>query len=151
MMKRALLIVLLLMGSTVAQTPAGPPIFKSLRTPFLEPFTTAPTGGVLAAGTKYYYRVSAIDAAGTVLLSPEAVLATGPKTSTNTITLNWTAIEGAKQYEVYGRKAGEEGLLATLPANTLTFTDTGRATPSGAVPNPNSVDHVTPRRGYKTT
>ena len=148
-MQRALLAVLLLL--TTAQTQNPPAVFKSLRTPFLAPFTTATTGGTLAAETKYYYRVTAIDGAGTVLLSPEAVQVTGSTTNTNTITLNWTAVEGAKQYQVYGRKQGAEQLIGTVPSDTFSYTDTGAVIPLGAVPTPNSNDHVSPRRGYRTT
>jgi hypothetical protein len=96
--------------------------------PALTYASTATTGGTLAAAT-YFYRVSAIMAAGAdgsvfeTLACAEGAgqITTG---STSTVTITWTAIPGATGYRVYGRATGAEKLIATL-GNVLTFTDTG--------------------------
>jgi hypothetical protein len=96
--------------------------------PALTYASAATTGGTLATAT-YFYRVSAIMAAGadgavfeTLACAEGAGQAvTGP---TGTATITWTAIPGATGYRVYGRATGAEKLIATL-GNVLTFTDTG--------------------------
>lgn len=54
-------------------------------------------------------------------------------TTTGSVVLNWPAVTGATGYKVYGRTVGAELLMASLGA-VLTYTDTGSATPSGALP-----------------
>lgn len=105
-----------------------------LTTPVNSAFTTETTGGTLAAGT-YYYRVSAINAAGETLASLETSQVTTGTTST--VTVNWGAVSGATGYKVFGRTAGAELLIATVGSVT-TYTDTGSATPAGALPTVNT-------------
>lgn len=51
------------------------------------------------------------------------------------ITLTWPAVFNAASYQIWGRAAGSIGLLATVSASTLTFTDDGSITPTGSPPN----------------
>ncbi|MEY2160409.1 MULTISPECIES: hypothetical protein [unclassified Rhodanobacter] len=111
-----------------------------LPTPTLAAFTTATAGGTLAAGT-YSYRVAAKNANGTTLASAAATIATTGTTST--VTVNWNAVvapTGASPvtgYDIYGRTAGGELLLASVGLVT-TYTDTGAAATSGALPTANT-------------
>jgi hypothetical protein len=55
--------------------------------------------------------------------------------TTSTVTVSWTAVAGATGYRVYGRTAGGPwGLLATVTAPTVSWTDTGSATAGAAPP-----------------
>ncbi|HWE39054.1 MAG TPA: hypothetical protein VG406_21075, partial [Isosphaeraceae bacterium] len=99
----------------------------------------ASTGGFLAQSTTYYYKITAINPFGETTPSPEtsyAVPASG--TSTNQVTLNWTAVAGATGYKVYrGTTAGGESLLATLGSVT-SYTDSTTTAPSGPPPAANT-------------
>lgn len=101
-----------------------------LATPSGVTATPSGTGGTLAIGT-YSYRVSAINQYGETLASA-AVTAT-TTTATSSVAVAWNAVvptEGASEvtgYRVYGRVGGAEGLLASVGAGTLTYTDTGAA------------------------
>lgn len=107
----------------------------ALATPVNAAFSTATTGGTLAAAT-YAYRVSALDGrGGETLASTETTQVTTG--STSTVTVNWGAVTGATGYRVYGRTSGGQQLLATVGAVT-TYTDTGAVTPSGALPTANT-------------
>jgi hypothetical protein len=97
-------------------------------------FSTALTGGTLAAGT-YWYRVTATNDLGETLASVETSQVTTGATST--VTVNWGAVVGATGYKVYGRSTGAELLMATVGA-ILTWTDTGAVTPAGALPVTNT-------------
>ena len=111
----------------------------ALATPINAAFTTAITGGTLAAGT-YFYRVSSINAYGETLASAETSQVTTGATST--VTVNWGAVSGATGYKVYGRTTGAELLIATVGAVT-TYTDTGAVTPAGALPAVNTTAYMT--------
>lgn len=111
----------------------------ALATPVNAAFSTATTGGTLAAGT-YYYRVSAINSMGETLASTETSIATTG--STSTVTVNWGAVSGATGYKVYGRSTGAELLMATV-GNVTTWTDDGSITPAGALPAANTTAYMT--------
>lgn len=121
-------------------TPANNDEAAMLPTPTLAAFTTATAGGTLTAGT-YSYRVAAKNANGTTLASAAATIATTGATST--VTVNWNAVAaptGASPvtgYDIYGRTAGGELLLASVGLVT-TYTDTGATAPSGALPTANT-------------
>lgn len=121
------------LGNADLQNPS-PTISASLATPVNSAFSTATTGGTLAAGT-YYYRVTAINAVGETLPSTETSQVTTGTTST--VTVNWGAVVGATGYKIYGRSTGAELFLAQVGAVT-TWTDTGSLTPSGAMPTANT-------------
>lgn len=95
---------------------------------------TATTGGTLAPAT-YDYRVVALNALGHSLPSAEHAQVVPSGTSTNTVTVNWTAIDGETAgYDIYGRTAGVEQKIGHVAHGTATFVDTGAATPAGALP-----------------
>jgi hypothetical protein len=96
--------------------------------------STATTGGSLTAAT-YGYKITALSSWGEGLPSAQKTQVVPSGTSTNTVTLTWTAVAGADRYRVYGRTSGGPwGLLATVSAPTLTYTDTGADTPGSAPP-----------------
>lgn len=123
-------------------------LFAGLETPVNAAFSTATTGGTLAASTAYYYRVSATNAEGESLASAETSITTGAS-STSTVTVNWAKVAGATGYKVYGRATGAEQLLATV-GDVATYTDTGSATPSGALPAKNTSASSIPVRAEAT-
>lgn len=89
-------------------------------------------GGATSGSFSYSYRVSARNAAGETLASPSVVVTSNQSnlTSTYSITVAWTAVTNAVSYSIYGRKNTYETFLASVDAPTVTFTDTGGATPS---------------------
>ena len=95
--------------------------------PSLPVLTGAATGGTLAASA-YFYKVSAISAAGESEASAEATITTTGATST--VTVNWTAVAGATSYKIYrGTVAGGQNVFYTSTTNS--FTDTGAAGTAG--------------------
>lgn len=106
-----------------------------LPTPTNAAFSTATTGGTLAAGT-YWYRVTALNAQGETLASTEtSQVTTG---SASTVTVNWNSVAGATGYKVYGRSTGAELYMQQLGSGVTTWIDTGSVTPSGAFPTANT-------------
>lgn len=89
--------------------------------------------GTLAAGT-YYYRVSAVNVYGETLASTETSLVLAVQGGVN---VNWTKVDGATGYKVYGRSTGAELLIATV-GDVSTYLDNGSVTPNGALPSFNS-------------
>jgi prepilin-type N-terminal cleavage/methylation domain-containing protein len=96
-------------------------------------FATAPTGGRIQPGA-YWYDVTAVTPNGEFSGTPsQATVPAGA--TTNTVTLTWSAYTdpsgaAATSYRIYGRDNGSttaEGLrlLATVPAGTTSWTDTG--------------------------
>lgn len=113
----------------------------TLTTPTGVVATPFASGGTLASAT-YGYRISAINAFGETLASATtSAVVTGP---TGRVDLSWSAVvptEGASPvtgYKVYGRTGGSELLLTTTGAGVTTYSDTGSATPSGALPVANT-------------
>jgi len=91
--------------------------------------STATTGGALAAAT-YYYKVTTLDAIGgeTRASSEASITTTG---ATSTVTLTWTAIQGASSYRIYrGTSAGAENVYYS--STSASFTDTGAANTGGS-------------------
>jgi hypothetical protein len=106
-------------------------VSTALTTPTNATFTA--TSGTLNDGT-YDYRVTALDAAGETLASPETSLAVSAGAGANGVVVNWGTVVGATSYKVYGRSTGAELYMATVTAPNTTWTDTGAVTPSGALP-----------------
>ena len=104
--------------------------------------STSTTGGTgLAASTAYYYKVTAIfngssSVAGGSVESPasgEQSITTGLGT-TNSNTVNWSAVTGATGYRVYrGTTAGAESVYYQVGAVT-SYVDTGAAGSVAATP-----------------
>lgn len=102
----------------------------------LPPVTVTPTpgsAGTMAAGVKSY-RVSALNARGETLTSNAATATTVG--ATGSVSVAWSAVAGATSFNVYGRTAGNELLIANAAASP--FVDTGAIAPAGAVPAANT-------------
>ena len=90
--------------------------------------------GSLGAGT-YYYRVSAINSdGGETHASVETSIVLGAGGGVN---VNWTKVDRAIGYKVYGRSTGAQALIATV-GDVATYHDTGIITPAGALPTNNT-------------
>lgn len=97
--------------------------------------TTSAAGGTLAAGT-YFYKVTALTAAGESTAVGETSVTTTGTTSSNTVT--WTQVTGATGYRIYrGTAAGAENTYFAVGA-VGTFTDTGAAGTAGSPPAQNT-------------
>lgn len=110
-------------------------VFTGLNFPAGIFLATAGTAG----STTYAYRITALNSQGETLPSAEVTIGTGNATlsGTNYVAVNFNRVSGASSYNIYGRTAGGELLLASVPAvgsSTYTYNDTGSATPSGALP-----------------
>lgn len=90
--------------------------------------TTATTGGTLAAGTSYGYRIAALGQGGITTTTAEVAITTDATATTNTVTINWTKVPRATGYRIYGRTPAQEWFLADV-GDVATFTDDGSLTP----------------------
>lgn len=92
--------------------------------------TPSSSGGTIAAGT-YYYKITALNAAGESIPSAEASATTTG--STSSVVITWTAVTGATSYRIYkGSTPGGESAYFT--SATATYTDTGTAGTSATPP-----------------
>lgn len=112
--------------------PTPPPVQGSL--------TTSNTGGSIGAGT-YNYVITALTAAGESTISNEKIT-TALSGSTNSVTLNWTAVPNATGYKIYRSTTPgtytSPALITTIGSgSTVTYTDTAAATSTGAPPTNN--------------
>lgn len=108
--------------------------------PIAVPTQTAPatstSGGSLPATTAYYYKVTAITAAGETTASNEETITTGAG-STNSNTINWNSVPNATGYKIYegSSSGGESTLLKTISSgSTVTYTHAGGESTSAASP-----------------
>lgn len=117
----------------------------TLATPVNAAFSDIATGGTLLANTAYYYRVSANNSYGETLASVETSLTTANDgNNTHQVVVNWAQVNGATFYKVYGRSTAAELQMATVYGGaTLTWTDNGSVTPSGALPAVDNSSSVT--------
>lgn len=106
-------------GNRTGQTTQ--PIQTQMGAPTMTPSTT---GGTLAAGTNYSYRIQPINTFGHGLPSPRPASQATTTGSTSSITVTWSAVTGATGYIIYGRLGYQEQKLTTVGAVT-TWTDTG--------------------------
>lgn len=95
--------------------------------------STNTTGGTLVPAT-YSYRLSKVVSGLETLASTAASQVVPAGTNTNTVPLTWTNDPAATSYRVYGRNGGSETLMATLPAGSTGYTDTGADTPGATNP-----------------
>ena len=84
------------------------------------------------------WRVSAVSNVGESLASDPVTLSLLPFdfTTTNFVTINWTAASPSSQvtgYIIYGREAGAESYLDSVPANVTSYIDNGAMIPSSAI------------------
>lgn len=89
------------------------------------------TAGSLPAGT-YGYVITALDSGRGETMPGGEVTAT--LASTGQMNLSWSPVTGAASYSVYGRTAGGENFLKSVPASQTTWTDTGLIFPAGGLP-----------------
>lgn len=82
-------------------------------------------GGVIPAGTKLSYRVSALTALGETFASLPMGFTMPAGTDTNTAQVNWAPVLNATGFRVYGRVAGDERLLVELPAIAAGYAEDG--------------------------
>ncbi len=117
-------------------------INQQLATPVNAAFTGSAAGGSLIAGNTYCYRVSALDGlGGETLASTETCLPlVAPN---NAINVNWNSVTGASGYNIYGRTAGSEQLIAPVGVAT-TYLDDGAVAPSGSLPTANTTAATVP-------
>jgi hypothetical protein len=109
---------------------------QQLTTPVNSTFSA--TTGTLNDGT-YCYRVAGVDVtANYTLASTETCLAVSGGAGSNGVIITWGKVTGAVSYRIYGRSTGAELYMATVSAPTLTWTDDGSVTPSGALPTSNT-------------
>ena len=113
-------------------------------TPTAPSGTSAPTGGSLPALTTYYFKIVAVDGLGGVTLpSPEYAGATTTSGSaTCTVNLTWTAVVGAKSYQVwYSSSSGTQANYFAATTNSYIFTTTTGNT-AGTIPAANSTGKI---------
>lgn len=106
--------------------------------------TTSTTGGTLAASTQYCYKVitRALVNGGTTVnsaASAEQCVTTGASTSTNKVTITWTADPNASSYYVYGRTTGAQAFYFSVTAPATTLDDTGATGTAGTPPTSGSL------------
>jgi hypothetical protein len=89
------------------------------------------SGGTLADGT-YAFRASVTTTGAESLASVEQTVVVSGGAGAASINLSVTTVSGATAYKFYGRTAGAELLLVSQAG--ATYTDTGSATPAGALP-----------------
>lgn len=121
------------LGSDIVDFLTYPCLIGQIDAPYN--IVTAAAAGTLGAGT-YYYKVTTLTALGESLASAEV---SQVLSATGGVKLSWKKMEGATGYKVYGRTANAELLIATIAdPNTVTYTDSGAFTPSGALPTTNT-------------
>jgi hypothetical protein len=104
--------------------------------------STATTGGSLAASTTYYFKVVAVDGAGSTTPSGEESIETGSSTATNTITLNFSAGTNgtyATSYQIwYGTSSGGENAYYSAASTATSYVFTAASGTSGTIPSSNT-------------
>lgn len=99
------------------------------------PSVTATCTGTCA--TTYTYEITCLgdNSTHSVVSSQQTGTNASSLSGSNNNTINWSAGTGCYGgYNVYGRIGGSLGLLANVPAGTLSYTDTGAASPGAAPP-----------------
>jgi hypothetical protein len=109
-------------------------------------YLDTPTGLTLVQGSgtlgaaAYAYRVSAISHYGESLACAESLVSIA---ATHGVVVSWAPVPGATGYRVYGRTSGAELLMATISEGaTVTWTDDGSITPTGALPTVSTARRV---------
>jgi titin len=124
----------------IERSPNGTTLWSTI-TPAV-PLTGASAGyadTTVNAGTTYYYRVSAIDAAGTSAPTtatsgqslPAIPVLTATASSATSVALNWTAVTGATSYLVEASSNGGATWSTINTATTNSYTNTALTSDSG--------------------
>jgi hypothetical protein len=113
--------------------------------------STSAALGQLAASTKVYVRVTAVDANG--LESPPSaggkVVTVGSATNTNRVSASWSAVTGASSYNVYvGSRPGMEALYGSTASTSLNI-DSLPGDTASAIPTASDIV-ISPLRGTPT-
>lgn len=100
------------------------------RRPVGFPTLTAVAGGTLTQEKTYDYAISYVSTLGGEV-SPANWKSTWLPTGANSsIKLDWTPTPNVSEYKIWGRNLTDGlGLIATVPASQLTYTDTGAIAP----------------------
>jgi hypothetical protein len=116
-------------------TPTGPMIVTAPESP-VPTYTIDDLAGTLGPGI-YAYGISTTSTNGQTGTPVNWVFPQITATTDNyEVNLAWPAVYNAAYYNIYGRSAESTiGLLATVPATQLTFTDNGSITPTGTLPS----------------
>ncbi len=125
-----------LISYVIVNEPTGSMIVTAPESPQIT-YTIVPGAGTLGP-LVYAYSIATTLTDGTVGAPSSWTFPqiTAPG-DTNAIVLTWPAVVNAATYTVYGRDPDSNtdlGILATVSASTLTFTDNGSITPTGGTP-----------------
>lgn len=86
---------------------------------------------------QYSYKVTAVNGQGQTLPSRPAVTISGASNLNSfNNNLDWNDVQGAESYNVFGRRVGQQGLLANVTGSS--YTDTGIDNPAEQPPSENS-------------
>jgi hypothetical protein len=130
----------------VVKSPTTNLVLSSLNV--LAPVVTRQAGGSIPAGS-YDYGVSVVSAFGGETAPANWTTVTSGLAG-NRFKINWVSTGNAVAYKVWGRKSGEYGLLATVAADTLEWTDDGSVTPVGTPPVQSTIASYYPKLGTLT-
>lgn len=110
------------------------------------PITLTSIAGTLPAG-QYSFAVTAVTPLGETLATNfTSIVVTAGKG----VKIDWPSVDQATSYNIYGRTPLNLGLIGSVPAGTLTFTDTGSAVPVTGLPLVNGAGHRYPKLGNLT-
>lgn len=127
----------------VLKNPSTDLVLSSLNV--FAPTLTRLAGGTIPAGS-YDYGISVVSAFGGETAPANWSTFTTASTG-NKVKLDWLSVGNAVSYKVWGRVSGAYGLLATVPADTLTWTDDGTVTPGVIPPVQSTIASYYPKLG----
>lgn len=130
----------------VVKSPSTDIVLSSLNV--FSPTITRLAGGSLGAGS-YDYGISVVSSFGGETAPANWATYTTVQTG-NQFKLDWLPVGNAVSYKIWGRQSGVYGLLATVPANTLTWTDNGSAVPGISPPVESTIASYYPVLGTLT-
>lgn len=96
--------------------------------------------GSIPVGTHYYaVGVTVSTFSGTGYIKPQDILPITTTAATDAVSLAWSPTPNALTYHIYGRSGSGLFEIATVPASTLSFLDTGFPLSTTHMPTVNSV------------
>jgi len=114
-------------------SPAGSMIVTAPESP--QPTATVIPGAGILSPLVYAYGISTVTESGEEGPPAHWVFPQVVSGLNAAINISWPENKSAAAYKIYGRKAGSIGLLATIPAGTLFWSDNGTVDPTGDPPN----------------